>query len=302
LNQAATPTVSHEVQKPKKNWSLDDVPWDQFDAARVCPEILKVVKAAALVEYNAHDYGKYLSNVFHDDAEFLKEITQWVQEEVQHGEALGRWAEMADPTFNFQASFKNFVAGYKINTDVKESIRGSRSGELISRCIVETGTSSYYTALTDAVNEPVLKYICSAIAGDELRHYKLFYKNMKHYLEVEKLSPMERLKIGLSRIRESEDDELSFAYYSANFTSITKNMAANDNGGVVYNRKQFTEEYTVRAYTKYRAHHMDRVVSMVLKACGIGTQGVVAKAAAKLAWLSLATRIRKARKATRLAA
>ena len=302
MNLATTIETSQEVQKAKKNWSLNDVPWAQFDASKVCPEILKVIKAAALVEYNAHDYATYLSNVFAGDEVFLTEIQQWAAEEVQHGEALGRWAEMADPTFNFQASFKNFVAGYHIDTNAKESIRGSRSGELISRCIVETGTSSYYTALADAVNEPTLKYICQAIAGDELRHYKFFYTNMKRYLEVEKLSPMERLKIGLSRIKESEDDELSFAYYSANFTTFSKNRAANDNGGVVYNRKQFTEEYTVRAYSKYRASHMDRVVSMVLKACGIRTQGLVAKAAAKLAWFSLASRIRKAKKATKLAA
>ncbi len=302
MNPATTTETSQEAVKAKKNWSLSDVPWAQFDASRVCPEILKVVKAAALVEYNAHDYATYLSNVFAGDEEFLKDIEQWAAEEIQHGEALGRWAEMADPTFDFQASFKHFVAGYKIDLNVKESIRGSRSGELISRCIVETGTSSYYTALADAVNEPVLKYICQAIAGDELRHYKFFYTNMKRYLGVEKLSPMERLKIGLSRIKESEDDELSFAYYSANFTSLSKNHAANDNGGVVYNRKQFTEEYTVRAYTNYRAYHMERVVSMVLKACGIDTQGLVAKAAAKLAWFSLNSRIRKAKKATNLAA
>lgn len=302
LNLATTTEASQQTVKAKKNWSLNDVPWAQFNASRVCPEILKVIKAAALVEYNAHDYATYLSNIFEGDEIFLKEIQQWAAEEVQHGEALGRWAEMADPTFNFQASFKHFVAGYRIDLNAKQSIRGSRSGELISRCIVETGTSSYYTALADAVNEPTLKYICQAIAGDELRHYKFFYTNMKRYLEVEKLSPMERLKIGLSRIKESEDDELSFAYYSANFTTLTKNHAANDNGGVVYNRKQFNEEYTVRAYSKYRACHMDRVVSMVLKACGIDTQGFVAKAAAKLAWLSLASRIRKAKKATKLAA
>lgn len=302
MNLATTTTVSKEALKAKKNWSLTDVPWELFDASKVDPEILKVVKAAALVEYNAHDYATYLSNIFAGDEVFLKEIQQWAIEEIQHGEALGRWAEMADPTFDFQVSFKNFVAGYRIDLNAKESIRGSRSGELISRCIVETGTSSYYTALSDAVTEPVLKYICQSIAGDELRHYKFFYSNLKRYLEVEKLSPMERLKIGLSRIKESEDDELSFAYYSANFTSMSKNRAANDNGGVVYNRQQFTEEYTVRAYSKYRAHHMDRVVNMVLKACGIDTQGLIAKAAAKLAWFSLASRIRKAKKATKLAA
>jgi len=54
-------------------------------------------------------------------------------------------------------------------------VRGSRSGELIARCVVETGTSSYYTAIADATDEPLLKTYAGHIASDELRHYKLFY-------------------------------------------------------------------------------------------------------------------------------
>ena len=38
-----------------KRWTLQDIPWDRFDAAKVNPDILKVAKAAALVEYNARD-------------------------------------------------------------------------------------------------------------------------------------------------------------------------------------------------------------------------------------------------------
>ena len=63
-------------------------------------------------------------------------------------------------------------------TGAWRSSRGSRCGELVARCIVETGTSSYDTALMDAVEEPVLKEICRNIAADELRHYKLFYDHV----------------------------------------------------------------------------------------------------------------------------
>ena len=60
-------------------------------------------------------------------------------------------------------------------------------GEMIARCMVEVGTSSYYTALRDAVREPVLKEICRHIAADEIRHYKLFYKNLLRCLERERI-------------------------------------------------------------------------------------------------------------------
>src|SRR5262245_9005481 len=120
----------------KEHWKVDDLPWGQFDASKVSPEILRIVKAAGLVEYNAHDYAVYLANVFPDDPKFQRAAKEWSVEEVQHGEALGRWAEKADPSFNFQSAVARYTAGYRVNVNAQESIRGSHVGELIARCIV----------------------------------------------------------------------------------------------------------------------------------------------------------------------
>lgn len=276
-----------DQQLPNRaHWTVEGLPWDSFDRALVDPELLKIIKAAALVEYNAHDYAQYLGNIFSDDIEFQAALKQWAAEEVQHGLALGRWAEMADPTFNFQESFAAFVAGYRIDLNAKESVRGSRSGELVARCIVETGTSSYYTALADATAEPVLKQICKNIAGDEHRHYKLFYTHLLEYLKKEKLNNLQRLKIGLSRIAESEDDELAYAYFAANYAR--KNMAANDNQQTpAYDREIYSTAYAARAFGYYRQRDLDKVVNMVFKACGLNTQGWLAKAASKLAYFGI---------------
>ena len=84
-------------------------------------------------------------------------------------------------------AFDRYRAGYSVKTDADASIRGSRTGELIARCMVETGTSSYYTALAEATGEPVLKQVCKLIAADEYRHFKLFYDHMRRYLSRENL-------------------------------------------------------------------------------------------------------------------
>ena len=42
------------------NWTLETIAWDRFDASKVDPEILRNIKAAALVERNGSDYGIYL--------------------------------------------------------------------------------------------------------------------------------------------------------------------------------------------------------------------------------------------------
>ena len=51
------------------HWSLDDIPWEKFDPSKVDPELVKIVKAASMVEYNGGDYATYLCNVFSDQPE-----------------------------------------------------------------------------------------------------------------------------------------------------------------------------------------------------------------------------------------
>ncbi len=244
-------------------WTPDDIPWDRFDPTKVDPDIVRLVKAAALVELGGQEYGDYLAGVFSDDEEFKQAAANWSVEEVQHGEVLGRWAQLADPTFDFVAAYARFRAGYALPVDATESVRGSRAGELMARCIVETGTSSYYTALHDAVDEPVLKAICRRIAADELRHFKLFYANMRRYVATDRLGRLGRLRIGLARIRESEDDELAYAYYAA------------QNSSAPYKRAENANAYAMRAYRVYRRPHIERAVAMVLKAVGLKPYGTL---------------------------
>ena len=263
-------------------WTLNDIPWGSFDAAKVDPDMLRVVKAASLVEANGGDYATYLCNVFGDDPAFQQAARHWAAEEVQHGRALARWAALADPGFDFEASFKRFTEGYSLPLDAVHSVRGSRSGELVARCIVEVGTSSYYTALREAAEEPVLREICRRIAADELRHYKLFYDHLKRYLAKEKVGRARRLLVVLGRMGESEDDELAYAYYAAN------------GGAEAYDRRRWARAYLARAYGFYRRHHIDRVVAMSLKAAGLNPRSPLAGWIARLGYWFTRTRRRRA--------
>jgi len=109
------------------NWTLESISWDRFDPSKVDPEILRNIKAAALVERNGGDYRIYLNRVFADDTAFIAAVDTWANEEVQHGLALGRWAQLADPKWDFEAAFARFRAGYKLPLDASASVRGSQS-------------------------------------------------------------------------------------------------------------------------------------------------------------------------------
>jgi hypothetical protein len=253
-----------------KHWTLDDIDWARFDASRVDPDIVALVKAAAMVERNGDDYALYLKNVFPDDPDFRAAADHWALEEVQHGDALGRWASLADPSFDYAACFQRYRAGYQIDVKADASVRGSRSGELVARCIVETGTSSYYTALADASEEPVLVQVCRLIAADEYRHFKLFYDHLRRYLEREDLSYLQRLRIALSRATESEDDELAFAYH-----------VSNEPMGTAYEHERCITGYMGRAMGFYRPHHLDRAMGMIFKAVGLPPRGRLSALAAR---------------------
>src|SRR5690349_20983256 len=136
-------------------WTLDDIPWGRFDRSKLDPEIVPIVKAASLVEYNGSAYAHHLCRIFNDDPAFQRDARRWGEEEIQHGRAPGRWAQLADPGFDFAAAFARFQAGYRVDFDCAVSRRGSRAGEMVARCMVEVGTSSYYTALREAAREPV---------------------------------------------------------------------------------------------------------------------------------------------------
>ena len=269
-----------------KHWHIDELGWDRFDPSKVDPEIVPLIKAAAMVERNAADYVTYLTRVFAEDPDFIAAVEHWGVEETQHGDALGRWGMLADPGWDFTAAFERYRAGYKIQLDAEASIRGSRTGELIARCMVETGTSSYYTALGEATEEPALKQVCRLIAADEYRHFKLFYDHMKRYLARENLSFSKRLRVALGRIGETEDDELAFAFHSAN-----------EPEGTPYDHERSTTAYMGRAIGFYRFNHIERGMGMIFKTIGLDPRGRVSDLAAKASWRLLQWRRDKYRAA-----
>lgn len=263
-----------------QGWKLDDVQWSRFDASRAEPWMIAAIKAAALVELNAPDYVGYLKRVFRDAGpETLDAIEQWGCEESQHGRALGRWAEMADPTFKLEEAFARFREGYKpehFEGPEGVSIRGSRRGEMIARCVVESGTSSYYTAIKDATEEPVLKEIAGRIAADEYRHYKLFFETLQAQDEPD-LPFWKKLMVAIGRVTESDDDELAYAYYCAN-------VPASEVTRQPYQRAHYSRVATVAGMTIYRRNHINRLVQMVAKVVGAEPHGRLARLGGALLW------------------
>jgi len=192
--------------------------------------------------------------------------------------ALRAWAELADPDFNFDKAFRIFTVGYQLPMHVQVSSRGSQAGELIARCMVEIGTSSYYTAIKDYTDEPVLRELCGRIAADEFQHYKMFYTYLKHSLEKHCLGRLQRCKVLISRIAESGDDELAYAFYAAH------EHAGQNDSNHRYDRKHYANRYLHCLGKLYRKEHIDRMVVMAFKTAGLKPHTLLNEIASHLAW------------------
>ncbi len=239
-------------------WNLNQINWNAFDKSKVDPDLLILAKTASLVEYNSADYVSYLNGVFHDEPAFAQKTDVWGQEEKLHGLALAKWIELADPNWNFERSLQRFRESFRVPLNVTTSIRGSQSAELIARCIVEVGTTTFYSSLRDASQEPVLNQICHMIAVDEVHHFNLFYRALPDFLKKDPMTKWQRAKIAYSRAVEAEDEELVYAY-----------AAANEHGEIKpENFERYLHEYMGRAMPLYTRKNMLKGSNLAVRAIG----------------------------------
>jgi rubrerythrin len=183
-------TLTLDAAKPaaaRRHWSLDDIAWEALrrDAVRDNEPLFYMLAAASLMESATDLYTANLIEHFAGDDEVTRWLRDyWLAEELQHGRALRRYVETAWPDFPWGRVRAEFVEEFRPFCD--EALERERGLEMASRCVVETGTASFYTCLSRASPEPVLAQLTRRIAQDEIRHYKHFYRFFRKYRAIER--------------------------------------------------------------------------------------------------------------------
>ncbi len=94
------------------------------------------------------------------------------------------------------------------------------------------------------------------------------------------MSFFRKLWVAISRVRESDDDELAFAYYCAN-------VPAEQELAKPYNRKLYSRLAARTGMTIYRRRHIRKLVQMVAKAVGADPHGKLADWCEAILWRSM---------------
>ena len=194
-------------------WTLDDLNFAAVPAAEGTADerLVGMIAAASLVESASDLSTANLVRYFAADSEvetWLRE--HWEPEELQHGRALRTWVEYAWPGFDWDLTFKGFLAEYSLLCRM-DALRPTPALEMVARCVIETGTATLYQTLLDLAHEPVLREIVRRIHDDEVRHFKYFLRFFRRYQNVEHLSRWSIAQALLARVREVQSEDADCA-------------------------------------------------------------------------------------------
>jgi rubrerythrin len=259
---------------------VERIPYDTVDRARVRNDtvLFHMVSSASLVEFASDVYTRNLAKFFHDDDEVVDWLTQsWEKEELQHGEALRRYVQAAWPDLDWESAYEGFIAELVPCYSV-DRLAPTRALEMVGRCLVESGTATFYRMMSALATEPVLKEVARKISADEVRHYKHFYRYYLRYREIEKPGRSAVLRMLWARSSEIDTEDVVYA---------VKHILRVHNPHVRWQRSEYEAVRNASLRLARRHYPYAMATKMLLKPLGLNAaiSRVVAPAAASAARL-----------------
>lgn len=194
-------------------WTLDELALERIDPSGVRDHdaLFLLVCSASFIESGSDTYTRNLISQFVDDPDVATWLRDhWEPEELQHGAALKAYVRHVWPGFDWDAAYADFFDEYA-RLCTMEELEPTRGQELVARCIVEMGTTTYYQALHEACEEPVLRDLFWRIRCDEVQHYKHFFGFFRKYREIESLHRGQVLAAVVRRALELRKEDATVA-------------------------------------------------------------------------------------------
>jgi hypothetical protein len=157
-------------------WSLEkDVPWDEFDAARLSDEQARTIKMNAITEWSALPATEMFLRDNIDDSDFSAFMSVWFYEEQKHAlvliEYLNRFRpELVPSEAELHAVRFHFDPAPPLQT-------------LMLHFCGEIRLNHWYRRAAQWHTEPVIKTIYGLISQDEARHGGAYRQYMKRAIE-----------------------------------------------------------------------------------------------------------------------
>ena len=129
------------------HWSFEDLDFSKIDRERIQgrDDMFLLVCSASFMESSSETFTRNLLDYFTGDDEVGTWFTTaWEPEDLQHGRALKAYVQQVWPEFDWDGAYADFFAEYaKLCTT--DALEPTRDQEMVVRCIVEMGTTTFST-------------------------------------------------------------------------------------------------------------------------------------------------------------
>ena len=156
-------------------WSLDDIPWDRFDPARLSNEQALTVKMNAITEWAALPATEMFLRDNRHDSDFSAFMSVWFFEEQKHALVLIEYLSRFRPDLVPSEAELHAVRFTFDPAPPLETLMLHFCGEI--------RLNHWYRRAAEWHDEPVIQAIYETLARDEARHGGVYLRYMKRALE-----------------------------------------------------------------------------------------------------------------------
>ncbi len=202
-------------------WDYKKIDYESIDAKGLKDNkfLFDIVSTASFIEITSNVYEKNLAEFYKEDEELTKWLRNtWEPEEIQHGKSLRKYIKTIWKDFDWDKAYENFKKEY-VPLCKLEYLQESEAREMLARMVVETGTSTFYKALSKYakdLNDPILEQLSINISKDEIYHFEIFEEAFKKYSKKENISKADIIKILYARLKEANSEDVKIAFNSIN--------------------------------------------------------------------------------------
>jgi len=157
-------------------WSLaDDVPWGDFDAAKLSDEQASTIKMNAITEWAALPATEMFLRDNIDDSDFSAFMSVWFFEEQKHALVLMEYLQRFRPEL---APTEDELHSVRFHFDPAPALE-----TLMLHFCGEVRLNHWYRCAGEWHTEPVIKKIYDLVSRDEARHAGAYLQYMKRAIQ-----------------------------------------------------------------------------------------------------------------------
>ena len=157
-------------------WTLEsDVPWQEYDAAKLTDDQARTIKMNAITEWAALPATEMFLRDNHGDSDFCAFMSIWFYEEQKHALVLMEYLRRFRPEL---VPTEDELHAVRFEFDPAPALE-----TLMLHFCGEVRLNHWYRRASEWHTEPVIKRIYELIARDEARHGGAYLRFMKRAIE-----------------------------------------------------------------------------------------------------------------------